>query len=211
MNHYNDTERQAGTLILSRLKMFNEAVVFFEQHIDPAFWKGFDQCVDRFLKDNRWVGKASCEQQDYCWLAHPGWVIEGVNCKYWFENVSQVSKGDDFSLAVLIGAGTEQGQIGFQFKLNAGHFGGAKMLATYTSAIQENLRQQLIGAGFTDQGKGNFFLPVTLDPKQLVESWQTYGAFPIEHELFDPLRTALAKLLLSAEILDAIFSSKVDA
>ena len=85
MNPHSDAERQAGILILSQLKMFNEAVVYFEKHLSPAFWKSFDQCVERFMKDNSWVGKANYEHQDYCWLAHPAWVIEGVNCKYWFE------------------------------------------------------------------------------------------------------------------------------
>ncbi|SWE73775.1 Uncharacterised protein [Klebsiella pneumoniae] len=33
MNPHSDAERQAGILILSQLKMFNEAVVYFEQHL----------------------------------------------------------------------------------------------------------------------------------------------------------------------------------
>lgn len=37
MNPHSDAERQAGILILSQLKMFNEAVVYFEQHLSPAF------------------------------------------------------------------------------------------------------------------------------------------------------------------------------
>ena len=65
MNPHSDAERQAGILILSQLKMFNEAVVYFEKHLSPAFWKSFDQCVERFMKDNSWVGKANYEHQDY--------------------------------------------------------------------------------------------------------------------------------------------------
>ncbi len=41
MSPTNNEERQAGTLLLSQFKMFNEAVVVFEQQIDPAIYKYF--------------------------------------------------------------------------------------------------------------------------------------------------------------------------
>ncbi|WP_279205051.1 hypothetical protein [Obesumbacterium proteus] len=208
MNPHNDAERQAGILILSQLKKFNEAVVYFEQHLSPAFWKSFDQCVERFMKDNNWVGKANYEHQDYCWLAHPAWVIEGVNCKYWFENSSTVTDGVDYILAVMTGAGTEQGQFGFEFKLNVGFFGGARKLTSYTGAIQKQHREQLHELGLVDKGKGSYFLPVIIDPKLLTECWKEHGEFPVEHEAFSLLRIALETLLQSTKILDAIFSSE---
>lgn len=208
MNPHNNAERQAGILILSQLKMFNEAVVYFEQHLSPAFWKSFDQCIERFMKDNNWVGKADYEHQDYCWLANPAWVIEGVNCKYWFENSSTVTDGKDYILAVLTGTGTEQGQFGFEFKLNAGFFGGARKLTSYTSTIQQQYREQLKELGLLDKGKSSYFLPVIIDPKLLTECWKDYGDFPVEHEAFSPLRTALETLLQSTKVLDAIFSAE---
>lgn len=209
MNPHSDAERQAGILILSQLKMFNEAVVYFEQHLSPAFWKSFDQCVERFMKDNNWVGKANYEHQDYCWLAHPAWIIEGVNCKYWFENSSTVSEGHDYPLAVLTSTGTEQGHFGFQLKLNAGYFGGAKKLANHTNAIQEQYREQLKKFGFVAQGKGIYFLPVIIDKNLLTECWKEHGEFPVNHEVFSPLRKVLETLLRSTEILDIIFSSEM--
>ncbi|AVT60023.1 MULTISPECIES: hypothetical protein [Pectobacterium] len=208
MNQHSDAERQAGTLILSQLKMFNEAVVYFEQHLSPAFWKSFDQCIERFMKDNNWAGKANYEHQDYCWLSHPGWVIEGVNCKYWFENSSTVSDGADYILAVLTDTGTEQGQFGFEFKLNTGYFGGVKKIASYANNIQQSYRKQLQDLGFLDQGKGNYFLPVTIEYNLLTECWKEYGEFPVENEVFSPLRAALETLLRSTKVLDAIFSSE---
>lgn len=210
MTQYNDSERQAGTLILSQLKMFNEAVVVLEQFIYPAFWKGFDHCIERFIKSNNWAGDSNFEQKEYSWLAHPGWVIEGDNCKYWFENRSFVNKGNDFALAVLTGVGTEQGEFGFQFILNVGSFGGTRKLNTYVSTVAQEYREQLVNQGFRDQGKGNFFLPLTLRVDQLSECWSTYGAFPEEHEVFTPLRNALEKLLQSSAIFDAIFSSAAE-
>lgn len=70
--------------------------------------------------------------------------------------------------------------------------------------------EKLVALGFDVQGKGNFFLPVILDAKQLAECWQVYGEFPEGHEVFTPLQQALDKLLQSAEIFDAIFSSAND-
>jgi hypothetical protein len=205
MNPHSDTERQAGILLLSQLKMFNEAVVYFEQHLSPAFWKSFDKCIERFIKDHSWAGKANYEHQNYCWLAHPCWVIEGVNCKYWFENSSTVSEGNDYTLAVLTGTGTEQGHFGFEFKLNNGYFGGVKKIASYTNNIQQQYREQVQNLGLVDQGKGRYFLPVIIDPNLLTECWKEYGEFPVEHEVFSPLRIALETLLQSTKILDAIF------
>ncbi|CAM3303267.1 MULTISPECIES: hypothetical protein [Yersinia] len=210
MTQYNDAERQAGTLILLDLKMFNEAAVFFEQHISPAFWKGLDQCVERFTKANNWAGVSNYEQREYLWLAHPAWVIKDDNCKYWFENYSSVGKGNDYALAVITGSGTEQGEFGFQFKLNAGCFGGTKKLNAYVNTIVQGYREQLVNLGFIDQGKGNFFLPITLGSNQLAECWREYGEFPEEHEVFTPIRNALEKLLQSTDVFDAIFLSEAE-
>ncbi|AIU71607.1 hypothetical protein AT03_03805 [Hafnia alvei FB1] len=209
MNPHSDAERQAGILILSQLKMFNEAVVYFEQHLSPAFWKSFDQCVERFMKDNNWAGKANYEHQDYCWLAHPGWVLEGISCKYWFQNSSTVGKENDYFLAVLTGTGTEQGQLGFEFKLNTGHFGGVKKTANYVNTMEQSYREELQELGMLDHGKGNYFLPVAIEPNILTECWREHGEFPVEHEVFSPLRKTLEMLLQSTKVLDAIFSSEL--
>lgn len=210
MNQEKETDHKAGALILSRLRMFNEATVYFEKIIDNTFWKSFDQFIERFIKENNWAGKAEHETQDYCWLAHPDWIIEGEDCKYWFEYVSTVKNDDDYLLAVLTGTGTEQGQYGFQFKLNAGCFGGMRKLAAYASSLPSELCNHLVQQGFIDQGKGNYFLPVILDSAQLAECWQEYGSFPLENELFTPLRDVLEKLLQSAALLDSMFSAGAD-
>lgn len=71
MVQYNDAQRQAGRLILLYLNIFNEAVVFSEQHIIFAFWKVFDQCIERFIKVNNLAGASNYEQREYLWFAHP--------------------------------------------------------------------------------------------------------------------------------------------
>lgn len=209
MSQHSDPERQAGTLILSQLKMFNEAVVYFEQHLSPAFFKSMDRCIDRFVKDNNWVGKINYEQKGYFWLAHPDWVIEGENCKCWFADYVTVSEGNDFLLAVLTGTGTEKGKFGFELKINHGYFGNAKNIASHVSNAPELYRSELRGLGFVEQDKGGYFYPVTIDQTLLKACWLDNGSFPVEHELFSPLRMALKAVLQSTKIINAIFIPEV--
>ncbi|MGJ0577164.1 hypothetical protein ACR71G_03375 [Xenorhabdus bovienii] len=207
MVRYSKEELRAGALILSQLKMFNEATVVFYNQIDPAFWKGFDQCINRFLKNNSWAGKAEFEQKESCWFAPYDWEVETDNWKYWFETHFAAYKEDDYYLAVITNTGTEQAEFGLRFKMNADYFGGQKKLNTYTSTIAREYRDQLINIGFDDHGKGNFFLPIRLDANQLAECWQKYGAFLDDNEVFSPLRDALEKLRQSVIIFDKILSS----
>lgn len=209
MAKFNEAERQAGTLMLSNLKMFNEAVVAFEQYIDPEFWKGFDLCTERFKNENSWTGNTGMTQKDYLWLAPQHWAVnaETNTYKYWFENHLTTGEGVDYSLAVLTQSQTEQGAFGFQFKLNSSWFGGTRKMIAYINNAAQDYRTQLITLGFEDQGKGNFFLPVKLDLSQVTECWKEYGAFPVEHEVFTPLQQALEKLVKSVAIFDELFSS----
>ncbi len=81
-------------------------------------------------------------------------------------------------------------------------------LFSYASNVQQSYREQLQTLGLLEQGKGNYFLPVTIKPNLLTECWKEHGEFPVEHEVFFPLQTALDKLLQSTKILDAIFLSE---
>lgn len=208
MTKFNEAERQAGTLMLSNLKMFNEAVVAFEHYIDPEFWKGFDLCAERFKKEKSWAGETGMAQKEYLWLAPPNWAVNAETSayKYWFENHVTTNEVIDYSLAVLTQSQTEQGAFGFQFKLNSGWFGGTRKMLTYINNTDQKYRTQLAALGFEDQGKGNFFLPVKLDISRVTECWKEYGAFPVEHEVFIPLQQALEKLAKSVAIFDELFS-----
>lgn len=210
MNKLSETERQAGVQLLSHLKMFNEAVVYFEQHLDPAFWKSFDKCIDRFIKSNDLAGDANYEHKSYCWLAPKNWVIENNNWKYWFATRTTVDEELDYTLAVLTGTGTEQGNFGFEFKVNVALFGGARNLTSFNNSILVEHKKQLKDLGLEDRGKGNYFLPVMIDSKVLVDCWALNGEFPVEHEVFSPLRSALETLLESTKILDVMFRDAIE-
>ena len=207
MSPLNNEERQAGTLLLSQLKMFNEAVVVFEQQIDPAIWKGIDLCAGEFIKERGWSGETDYAESGTFWFAPKGWRVD-ADYKYFYESFSTSSSETDYELALLTGCGTEQAQFGFRFLPSKAIFGPDKRLKAIASNIDRASRIAL--SKFQDLGKGAFFLPVTLDLNLMAECWQENGEFPPDHELFTPLRTALETLEKAVPIFDAIFAAAND-
>ena len=185
MTYYNDEERQAGALLLSQLKMFNQAAVVFENQIEPAFIKAFDQCVKQ------------------CVLAN-GWYVSEDKCKCWFENYQTDSRVEDYFLAVLTHNATEKTAFGFRLALDNSIYGGVRNLKHYVNEKTRPVLEKLAAMGFEDHGKGNFFIPLYLDGGQLSECWLEYGKFPPEHTLFDPLKEVLAKLKEAVPLFDEI-------
>lgn len=200
MNQFNNEERQAGVLILSNLKMFNEAQVYFTEYIDPAFWQGFDSCVERFIKDKGWTGEANFKENAYCKLAQPDWDSESNKCYY---EITDTGTEENYYLAIMCNMGTEQGRLGFQFYLDNKYFGGINKIKKSTHSIQR-YSNQLKSLGFIDQGKCSYFIPIILDANLLAECWKENGSFPENHEVFSPLKDVLEKLYKSAEIIDNI-------
>lgn len=198
-------ERLAGTLILSQFKMFNEAVVVFEKQIEPAFWKGFDQCIQRFIQDNGWEGEVGIVQKGFSWLGPKAWKLEDGDWKYWFETHTAGGDSADYRLATIAGLGTEQAEFGFCFEIRTRYFGGAKKLGAYINALDPKYRGQLIDMDFEDLTKGNYYLPFTVDINLVTECWQEYGEFPEDHEVFYPLYAALEKVAKAILIFDEMF------
>ncbi|WAH54238.1 hypothetical protein LMA04_09575 [Pseudescherichia vulneris] len=207
MSPLNNEERQAGTLLLSQLKMFNEAVVVFEQQIDPAIWKGIDLCAAAFIKALGWGGETDYAESGTFWFAPKTWRVD-EEYKYFYESFSTSNNEVDYELALLTGCGTRQGQFGFRFLPSKAIFGPDKKLKAIASNIDQAARIAL--SKFQDLGKGAFFLPVTLDLALMAECWQENGEFPPDHELFAPLRSALETLEKAVPIFDAIFAAAND-
>lgn len=210
MSPLNNEERQAGTLLLSQFKMFNEAAVYFEQHIDPAIWKGIDLCASEFIKKRSWGGEADYARSGVFWLAPDEWKINDTDYKYFYESFCVRSDKDDYELALLTGCRGEEAQFGFRFHPSKTFFGSYKNLRAMASNIDQASRIALNDLNFKDLGTGAFFLPVTLDLNLMAECWQENGEFPPDHELFAPLRSALETLEEAVPIFDAIFAAAND-
>ncbi|MBW7983914.1 hypothetical protein [Enterobacillus tribolii] len=198
----NAEARAAGALILSKMRMFNEAVVFMEQTLGPALSKGFDICIGKFIKENQWIGKVAMEN-DTCWIAPNRWKNDDGGSRAWFEIHWHESGEKDYWLATLTGNGTESGEFGFLFDLDRNSFGG-KSFNQYAKSIKSADVERLEKLGFNSLGKGKFFLPLHLDGELLAQCWQEYGEFPHDDDVFGPLRYALNVLAESVPIFDQI-------
>jgi len=204
MTYYNDEERQAGALLFSQLKMFNQAAVVFENHITPAFCKGFDQRVKQFVLASGWHGESNIEDNNYLWISPASWYVSEDKCKCWFENYQTDCREEDYLLAVLTHNATEKTTYGFRLTLDNSIYGGVRNLKHYANEKTRPVLEKLATMGFEDHGKGNFFLPLYLDVGQLSECWLEYGKFPAEHPLFDPLTDVLTKLKDAVPLFDEI-------
>ncbi|QPW29768.1 hypothetical protein [Edwardsiella ictaluri] len=126
-----ENDRQAGALLLSQLKLVNEATVYFETVIYPAVYKGIYTCINDFVRESGWIGEISAyeDNEDYLWLAPRKWKCteqQDNNCKQWFESVETENNEDDYTLAVMTGVAVQPGEWGFKTCLNMGEFGGSR-------------------------------------------------------------------------------------
>lgn len=210
MSPTNNEERQAGYLLLSQFKMFNEAAVFFERQIDPAIWKGIDLCAKALISKEKWHGEADYARSGVFWLAPDEWKINDTDYKYFYESFCVRSNKDDYELALLTGCRGEEAQFGFRFHPSKTFFGSHKNLRAIASNIDQGSRIALNDLNFKDLGTGAFFLPVTLDLNLMAECWRDNGEFPPDHQLFVPLRSALETLEKAVPIFNDLFTAAND-
>lgn len=203
-------DKKAGHLILSRLGMFNEAVVLFENVIEPAMKKGIDACAEYFVEENDWCGEFEFHSDDSCWLAPAHWRSnpgdEDPELKAWFE-IDYIEDNNDFWTALFCGVATQGGEAGFSFCIDPASFGGKNAWNACAKKIPQDLILALDGIGFKNLGKGKFFLPVRLDCQQLAQSWLEFGEFTRDDDSLIPLAASLEKLKQAVWIFDQIMQN----
>ena len=203
-------DKKAGQLILSQLRMFNEAVVLFGQSIEPAVLEGFDACVESFAEENDWNGEYEFASDENCWLAPKAWATnqgeEDLEFKAWFA-IDCIDDNDDYWTAMFCDVATQGGRAGFFFCIDPSAFGGKNAWNACAKKIPQELISQLIELGFQNQNKGSFFLPVKLDSAALANSCSEYGEFTEDDDSFIPLHDALEKLKQAVPIFDKIMDS----
>lgn len=203
-------DKKAGQLILSQLRMFNEAVVLFGKSIEPAVMKGIDTCLESFAEENDWGGEFEFESDENCWLAPKAWIInpgeEDPEFKASFA-IDHSDGYDDYWTALFCDAANQGGRAGFTFKIDPYAFGGKSAWNACAKKIPQELISQLIELGFQNQNKGTFFLPVKLDSAGLANSYVEYGEFTGDDDSLEPMRDALASLKQAVPIFDQIMDS----
>ncbi len=200
-------EKKAGQLILSQLKMFNEAAVLFEQVVEPAILKGIDATVESFTEENDWDGEYELESGDNCWLAPRTWIINPGEEESEFRacfSINFIDNNDDYCAALFCEVATQGGRAGFLFEIDPSAFGGKNAWNACAKKIPQELISKLTVLGFQDRNKGSFFLPVTLDNQMLANSFFEYGEFTEDDDSFAPLLAALETLKQAVPIFDQI-------
>jgi len=185
--------KEAGRIILADLKMFNEAVILFEQEIDPAFWLEFNKAIECWAKDRRWnIGGDMELENKYSWLA-PEVYEEKLRFDF-KSDVKQENGWLSYSLANLCGVGTAIGGLLFSYEVEGK---GWKRAAR---SIRDDYTDRLKPLGFStsNSDENPFYLPLQLDASGLVDAWINDDF----DELLCPLVTALGNLEKAVPILN---------
>lgn len=207
-------EFQAGKMILSQIGMFNEAVVHYEQELEPSVLGAIDDCVKAFAKNELWVGKFELAEEEVCWLAPAQWSVgidhNAPDAKAWFA-LDTVKNDHDFWIAVLCSQGSTGGEAGLIFGADEGIFGKQRVWNKLFSSIDELQIAELKSLGFkvveNADRKKTFFLPIRLDAVALAETWGNVGEFSDVDPCFEPVKAALATLKTAWPIFDAILNA----
>jgi|GEM_PF-427389 len=207
-------ERKAGSMILSQLGMFNEAVILYGNVVEPTILKAIDKSIENFTDENNWEGEFDLAGDDNdCWLYPAEWNIAGPGeepaPKARF-SIDCINGDDDYWAALFCRQGSTGGEAGFIFDVDPTKFNGRRAWNTYTTTIDPVLIATLDRAGFNALGRGKFFLPVHLDANLLASAWETYGEEEISEFAMDdslkPLTIALETLKRSCETFEKIMS-----
>lgn len=206
------TENTAGKLILSKLGMFNEAVVLFENTIEPSLLEGFDRVIGDFADKYNWAGEFDLHGENYsCWLAPENWGVakpeNDLVYKASFE-MDYIHGDDDYWAALFCNQGVDGGQAGFKFVVKPNREkGGKKAWNAYAKEIGHASIAELASLGFKNLGGGVFFLPILLDEDILASTWDASGKFSHDDDAFNPLTDGLEKLKTAEKIFTQILNA----
>lgn len=109
----------------------------------------------------------------------------------------------DYWLTLFFQKSLKNDVTGFFFNVDLKYFGGKRQWDTILKSIPKKYSEQLFELGFK-QYKGNFYLPIYLNPKECARSWLADDPYTANDDCFAPLRETLERLKASVPIFDAI-------
>jgi hypothetical protein len=194
----NDTIR-AGAIILKDLSLFNEAVTFFEQQVDPVIRNALGQSLREWTDDNQWKG--AWDVSNYLtdmWVCPADWhENEDEPFARFRFGYRDASATDAYEIADLFGLG--QTDFGFRFAPEHSWFGGKSGWNAFAKTIGD-LSENIAGAGWINEGKGSFFYRVALAADSRVSAWENEDW----SEALAPFTAALNKLKADKKFFDRI-------
>ncbi len=198
--------RKASSIILANLAMFNEAVVLFENEIEPLFLKALDESIQKWVEEKAqaWVGLFENNDEGQTWIFPSQWhsadMDDETDSLAWFNLEFLNGDGSSYDLADLCGVG--QDEMGFTFRIKYGEFGGKTAWNRFTKSLPTSIVQSLQSLGFNDYGKGVFFIPIKLNPDLLASAWENEDY----EELMQPVIVVLENIKQSITIFNEVFS-----
>lgn len=193
--------KSAGRVILSELKMFNEAAVLFEQEVHPAFMNAFGEAIQNWAKEHGWSSSVDPDDPSYL-LAPPAWNLNNKKRDddpgarfYW--GLTEDDSG--YILANLCGVGSVI--TGLWFALDEKAFGGKRLWKQGLQAIASKYIERLKPLGFA-YAEPDFYLPLRLDSGKLADAWSD----DIYDDLLEPVVVALNTLDKAVPIFDELIT-----
>lgn len=199
--------KKSGEFILNNLQIFNEAVCFFENSINPKIEDGIDHCIEEFATKNDWNGNFQLEAESENWLRPKNWESEeGFAAKFEIDCTESDDDDDNYWVSLFCKKSSNNCEAGFFFSVETRNFGGKRSWDAHLRAIAQEQKDRLKEIGFKEF-KGRFFLPITLSSDELAKSWMAADPFTPDDECFEPLRQTLEKLKQSIPLFESIMQS----
>lgn len=198
-------EFKAGSLLFKRVGVFNEAFVLYENTVEPGFFEGFSDTVEKFANQSSDKWRGSFELDDIH-LALNKWVREDVVIARF--QIDHIDGENDCWIALFCGQGFAGGSAGFSFCVEHKALGGTKKIWNTYLQKSTNIINYLDSIGFKNVGDGTFFLRVVFDSEKLASSFEEFGKFEND-DAFKPLDEALLKIKEAAPHFDNLINGFV--
>lgn len=197
----NDDIIRAGAVILKDLSLFNQAVIFLEEQIDPAIRSAISEMANEWIKQKNWKGEADVsETVTDMWLCPSDWAENEEEPLGRFRFGYQNEKAtNSYEIADLFNLG--QTNFGFRFMPGYGWFGGKGPWAAFMKTISDQT-EKISQAGWVHEGKGIFFRSVSLAADCRVSAWENEDW----SEALAPLAEAFNKLEADQSLFGSILN-----
>jgi hypothetical protein len=193
-------KKDAGRTILGSLELFNQAVVLFEQELEPEVRTKFAEALQGWADQHGWTAKTDSDDINEYWIAPPGWSFKEENgrdnANPWFA-LAQAEHSNSYALSDLFGVGSTSVNWWFCVHEKGLGFEGKRAWKKSFQAVAGKYAEHLnpLGVLYDEE---SFFLPLKLDPTKLADAWSDDDY----DELFGPLIAALDILEKARPILD---------
>ena len=191
-------ERDAGSLILKDLALFNKATILFSGKIEDAIQTAFGKLVQEWLRECDWKTR---DFGDYSFWVYPSkWKGEREDAvaRFVFANRPR-AESVSYVLADMCGVG--QADWGFEFVVNWSSFGGSAGRAEFTKGMA-GLPDELVRNGWINLGKSVFFRSIRFNAGLLAAAWESEDW----SEFLAPLKQALSSLVADQAIFDKVIT-----